>query len=117
MLEVDHFQKRAKSLSKSMKLIPLAQVPKSAGSGQPTNIALIEKIKNIPIGMALVVNEDDLAEFDLPSITAIRVTVRRYVKRGLIPKNIRAVERKRMGKTTVYILSENLEETRNTSAC
>jgi len=96
LVDVENNQKNKMN---EMKLIPIDEIPMT----YPENRELILKIKNLPEGMAWVVKEEELVGLGLPSTTAIRVAVNRYVKRDLLPKGFRAIQRKRDGKSTIYI--------------
>jgi hypothetical protein len=86
-----------------LKLIDLDQVPRRRT--RDPNEKLLSVLHRIPKGKVLVITEADLENLDVSSVHAVRVAVKRYVSKSLIPETIKATQRVRHGKKTVYIMN------------
>ena len=108
----ENSQRAEKVLLAKSRLIPIDKIPKTISPilSKPPNQRLIDRIMNIPARMALVITGDDLVELGLPSFTAVRVAVPRYVRRNLIPNHFKAIQRKTDGKISIYIVNLSTED-------
>ena len=100
-------------LSGSMKLIPISQIPENTNPvkfRQPIWI-LIERIKSIPAGKALVVTKENIGELGTQSFTTARVAVPRYARSNLIPGHFKAIQRKSNGEISIYIANLSSNDT------
>jgi hypothetical protein len=84
-----------------IRIIEEDEIPSSYSS---LSSELLEVIKAIPQGKAWAATEEDLAKFGV-TIHIVRISVKRYVKRNLLPKSFKTTRRTQNGKVTLYIMN------------